>query len=176
LGLNGASFSSPNIEVRTKSNGQKGVFATKQFLPGEIITIFAGDVLTREELSNLPSNLQTNALQVAKNIYIAASKDANDVAAYSDPTENYNHSCDPNACITGNNILYARRPIAPGEEICFDYGTTDSGDNPDGNWQCDCGSSNCRWSSRPDNLAQVVTQYGLQNMSRYLAKNYLAQN
>lgn len=176
LVLNGSSYSSPAIEVRRKDNGQLGVFATKNFKPGEIITIFAGDVITRKQLAKLPPNLQTNALQVAPNLYIAASANPKDYTANSDPAEHYNHSCDPNAFITGNNILYARRTIGAGEEIRFDYGTTDSGDNPDGNWKCDCGAPNCRGSSRPGSLLNLASAYGLQNMSRYLAKQALSSS
>ncbi|MHB8630096.1 MAG: SET domain-containing protein-lysine N-methyltransferase [Aggregatilineales bacterium] len=52
-----------------------------------------------------------------------------------------NHSCDPNAGVKGQNVLVARRDIAPGEEICFDYETTDTQGM---NFVCRCGSPKCR--------------------------------
>ena len=47
-----------------------------------------------------------------------------------------NHSCDPNAFIDGLELI-ARRPIAPWEEITFDYETTEYElDEP---FTCQCG-------------------------------------
>jgi SET domain-containing protein len=37
-----------------------------------------------------------------------------------------NHSCDPNLAIdVSRRLIVARRPIAAGEELCFDYHTTE---------------------------------------------------
>ncbi|MFN5540169.1 MAG: SET domain-containing protein [Candidatus Melainabacteria bacterium] len=163
----GSSFSSPYIQARRKSDdGQLGVFATRSFSPGEIITIFAGDVVNRQELESLPKELQTNSLQVGDNYYLIASKNAADQTAHNDPAEHYNHSCNPNAFITGNNILFARKLIKAGEEIRFDYGTTDSGNNPDGNWVCTCGAANCRKNSRAE-PQDLLKQYGAKGVPNY---------
>lgn len=53
-----------------------------------------------------------------------------------------NHSCNPNAGIKGAVTLKALRNIKSGEEITFDYATTED----DVYWQmkCGCGSKNCR--------------------------------
>jgi hypothetical protein len=53
------------------------------------------------------------------------------------------HSCDPNCSLAvAGRILLARRPIATGEAISFDYQTTESRfAHP---FQCLCGSSRCR--------------------------------
>ena len=51
-----------------------------------------------------------------------------------------NHACDPNARFVGR-VLQARRDIAVGEEICFDYTTTElSMVHP---FRCTCAAANC---------------------------------
>ena len=52
-----------------------------------------------------------------------------------------NHSCDPNTWWQGS-VMIARRDIQPGEEVTYDYSSSDI----DVEWdmECHCGSSNCR--------------------------------
>ncbi len=54
-----------------------------------------------------------------------------------------NHSCDPNTfmrCTATRAEFYARRAIAPGEELTADYGES----HHDGKLPCRCGAANCR--------------------------------
>jgi uncharacterized protein len=54
-----------------------------------------------------------------------------------------NHSCDPNTymrCTPTRAEFYARRAIAPGEELTVDYGES----HHDGKLPCRCGAANCR--------------------------------
>ena len=53
-----------------------------------------------------------------------------------------NHSCDPNAGLVGQIVLVALRDIKVGEEICFDYATSDG--SPYDEFECGCGSRLCR--------------------------------
>jgi len=61
------------------------------------------------------------------------------------PPERYiNHSCDPNTyvkTISGKRVVMARRVIAEGEEITYDYCINSGGDTL---WRCRCGASRCR--------------------------------
>lgn len=51
-----------------------------------------------------------------------------------------NHSCDPNAALRGRH-LFALRPIRAGEEVTFDYNTTEyEMAEP---FECRCGSLRC---------------------------------
>lgn len=59
------------------------------------------------------------------------------------------HSCEPNCeVVVGNDLavgLVAKRPIAAGESITFDYDTTeDDLRGARGGFACECGTSNCR--------------------------------
>lgn len=65
-----------------------------------------------------------------------------------------NHSCDPTtwfefdheAYVDGPGVMTARRDIAAGEELTFDYATSEGAfDQP---WVCCCGSTTCRGTVR----------------------------
>ena len=53
----------------------------------------------------------------------------------------YNHSCAPNSALVGGNIV-AKRNIAVGEEVTYDYGLTETSNR----WSfwCQCGHPECR--------------------------------
>ncbi len=53
-----------------------------------------------------------------------------------------NHSCDPNTWWEGSRALVARRDIQPGEEITYDYATSEVA--IPFRMECSCGSPYCR--------------------------------
>lgn len=55
-----------------------------------------------------------------------------------------NHSCDPNLWWGDDLTLIARRDIKPGEEITYDYATTDINPKTMPDVVCNCGSVECR--------------------------------
>ncbi len=66
------------------------------------------------------------------------------------PERHINHSCDPNTfvkTILGVRYVFARRPIAAGEEITYDYCINGFGDTL---WECNCGSPRCRKTIHSD--------------------------
>jgi hypothetical protein len=59
-----------------------------------------------------------------------------------EPSDCFNHSCDPNVGLTGQIGLIAMRDIEPGEEVCLDYAMCDGSAYDE--FDCQCGSLNCR--------------------------------
>ena len=59
-----------------------------------------------------------------------------------EPADYVNHSCDPNGGLAGQITLVARRPIGVGEEVCYDYATSDG--SADQSFECRCGARDCR--------------------------------
>lgn len=60
-----------------------------------------------------------------------------------DGDEKYmNHSCDPNTYWLDDDTMIASRDILPGEEITYDYATTEI--TVPFQMECNCGSENCR--------------------------------
>jgi hypothetical protein len=58
-----------------------------------------------------------------------------------EPVDRMNHSCEPNCGVRGSVVVVARRDIAAGEELTFDYGTTDTVGLT---MECKCGAPTCR--------------------------------
>src|SRR5262249_32692782 len=53
-----------------------------------------------------------------------------------------NHSCDPNAWFVDDETMTARRDIKAGEEVTYDYATSETRDSF--YLECRCGSPLCR--------------------------------
>lgn len=58
------------------------------------------------------------------------------------PEKHMNHSCDPNTWWLDGQTMVARRDILPGEELTYDYATTELA--VPFTMECACGSANCR--------------------------------
>lgn len=71
-----------------------------------------------------------------------------------------NHSCDPTCWFLGYDII-ARRDIEAGEEITYDYATSQSSVDPLP-FPCGCGTPKCRKNLRADDwlLPSLQQQYG----------------
>jgi SET domain-containing protein len=61
-----------------------------------------------------------------------------------EPERLMNHACDPNTWWADDQTMIARRDIAAGEEITYDYATTEI--TVPFELTCNCGSLNCRHS------------------------------
>jgi hypothetical protein len=101
---------------------------------GELIAIFGGAVCTWEGLMALPERLRGLSLQVEDELFLVPEQLADG--------DYVNHSCSPNAGLSGQICLAAMRDIAAGEEIRFDYAMCDS--LPYDEFDCECGEPNCR--------------------------------
>lgn len=152
-------------ELRTTPDGRgEGVFATRSFRPGE--TVIVGRIERQVESNH------SHATQVGPFEYVELSG-LGPMA---------NHSCDPNCGIRTNDRgapdLVARRAIAAGEEITFDYAMR--------NYSiehfpahCRCGSQLCRtsvtgWKDLPEERREaydgLVAPYLLEMETRRRAR------
>ncbi|PIY79049.1 MAG: SET domain-containing protein-lysine N-methyltransferase [Candidatus Pacebacteria bacterium CG_4_10_14_0_8_um_filter_43_12] len=133
------SYLSPKCEANNSSKIHRyGVFAKENIQKGELIALWGGYIITLAELRKLPREIldYDYPVQIYKNFYLGP-KSEKDL----DDCEMFNHSCHANAGVKGQNILVARRKIKAGEEICFDYETTDTQDLK---FTCKCGAKKCR--------------------------------
>lgn len=111
----------------------KGVFALRDFAPGELIfRTRRGPLVKRHEIAALSEEDQRHLDEIDRDTY----------QILPPPACYLNHSCDPNAIGKGLS-LYAWKPIKKGEEITTDYRIAGNPTTTD-RWPCSCGSSNCR--------------------------------
>jgi uncharacterized protein len=132
----GPHFLASGLEIKDHSRSGRGVFATRPFATGELLAMWGGWIISTAELSRLSNKERTFAVQVEEDLYLVTPR------AKVGSADFINHSCDPNAGLSGAISLVAMRPIFPGEEVCYDYAMTDS--HPDLGFVCRCAASTCR--------------------------------
>jgi len=148
-------------EARVPAKG-RGVYTTRPIAKGETVTVWGGDVLNRAQLEQCSWLQQTHAVQVEEGLYLTPHREPEDADCF-------NHSCEPNVGVQGQIVLVAMRDIASGEELCFDYATTDSSDYDEFN--CACGAPSCRGVVRGDDWKRPDLQAKYQGFfSLYLQR------
>ncbi len=87
-----------------------------------------------------------------------------------DPADFTNHSCDPTTWFVNDTTMTARRDILPGQEITYDYATSET--DEDFLLPCGCGSPGCRKIIRGSDhlLPEVQAAYGAHMMQHVLRK------
>lgn len=127
---------SPKLEAKPlPEKGGVGVFAREPIGRGELLVLWGGRIIDEAELDPAMSNFSQRVLQIEEGLYLLAPEPL-------EPSDRFNHSCNPNAGFTGQIGLVAMRNIAIGEEVCFDYAMCDG--TPYDEFICSCGSENCR--------------------------------
>lgn len=115
--------------------GGYGVVAAQPIEKDELILVWGGNIVTGAELATLSDVAQRYSVQVEEDLYLVTTRPY-------DTTDFVNHSCAPNAGMSGQIALVAMRRIEPGEEVSFDYAMTDG--TPYDEFECGCGSPGCR--------------------------------
>jgi SET domain-containing protein len=120
---------STEIEVRKSKIDGRGVFALRDFKPGEIVIAWdTSNTLSDDEYERLPEEQRK---------YVVRHKGA--WLYMLEPGRYVNHSCDPNA-IPLNGADVAIREIRAGDEVTSDYRPVmPVGERMD----CHCGAANC---------------------------------
>ncbi len=127
---------SPKLEARTlPQKGGWGVFARQPVGKGELLVLWGGRIIDESELDPEMPNFSQRVLQIEEVYFLLAPEPL-------EPSDRFNHSCDPNSGFSGQMGLVAMRDIAPGEEVCFDYAMCDG--TPYDEFICSCGAQNCR--------------------------------
>jgi hypothetical protein len=129
------SYLSPKVESRPHpTKGVCGVFCRELIRKDEIVALWGGKVLSAEEIDREMPNFTQQVLQIEDGFYL--------LSPSMEPSDCFNHCCDPNVGLTGQIGLIAMRDIEPGEEVCLDYAMCDGSDYDE--FPCSCGSPKCR--------------------------------
>lgn len=129
------SYLNPKCEARDHPEGGCGVFANDMIPNGELVSLWGGRIVRKDELDPSMLRFTQRVLQLDENLYILTAEEK-------EPNDCFNHSCDPNLGFFGQIGLVALRDIGLGEELTFDYAMSDGG--PYDEFECYCGSLNCR--------------------------------
>jgi uncharacterized protein len=132
-----SSYLSSKLEGRLKADESgNSIFAIKPIKKGELIAVFGGVVYEWETFIHLPERERMLCLQVEDRHFL--------VPRPIGEGDYVNHSCNPNAGLSGQIGLVAMRDIKIGEEVCFDYAMCDT--MPYDEFECLCGAPTCRGS------------------------------
>ncbi len=120
------------VEVRD-NDSYKGVFATEDIERGSVIFQLQGTISTR------PSKY---TIELGEERHLGSPNITKPKDKLEYGWKYLNHSCEPNGYIDAEGLTFvALRDIARGEEITFNYLTTESAmDDP---FTCECGAPNC---------------------------------
>ena len=130
------SYLSPKLESGPfHHKGGCGVVARLPVSKGELLVMWGGRVITAAQLDPTIPEFSQRVLQIEEELFLYN-------PLFNDPADCFNHSCDPNAGMSGQVGLVAMRGIAAGEEVTFDYAMCD-GSNYD-EFECNCGLPQCR--------------------------------
>jgi hypothetical protein len=107
------------------------VFTRDHIPAGAPLLAFLGPLISLEAaLAKGPA--EADAMQIGPTTYVDLEE----------PGRTANHSCQPNAGVSPDLVLFALRSIQPGEQLTYDYSTTMA----ENLWEldCACGRPNCR--------------------------------
>ena len=135
--------------VRNSKIHGRGVFAARNIRKGTCIIEYKGERISWKEALRRPDTDPDNPFHT----FFFSLDDGRviDAAVGGNAARWINHSCAPN-CETeeddeGRVHIFARRPIAPGEELTYDYKLTIDGrlTKEERAWfACRCGKTRCR--------------------------------
>ncbi len=131
-----SAYLTDKCEVRNRDvTGGKAVIARELIVPGELVAVWSGRIVTAAELDDLSPEIRRHTVQVEENCYLAS--------LHPDEAPDFiNHSCSPNAGLRGQITIVAIEPIEPGAEVTIDYAMCDG--SPYDEFDCECGSPACR--------------------------------
>ena len=134
------SYLSPKCTVKKSKLSGKGVFAKQDIAKDELVSLWGGVVYSTKETEKLSKKypqFSTHTVSICEGFYLGPINNTG-----FDDVELFNHGCEPNIGVKGQIVLVARRNIKAGEELLFDYDTTETTD--EGWFYCKCNSKSCR--------------------------------
>ena len=114
-----------------------GLIATAHLPRGTVVWTAGGHdqqlAVTHKQLRRLPKRVHHLAYRIRDHYVLCF-----------DGSQFTNHSCDPNLVWADDDTMIAARDIEPGEEVTFDYGTSEIHLWWRPKWRCRCGGAHCR--------------------------------
>lgn len=131
----------PSAAASPASGHGTGTFAIQRIPAGALVATFGGASTDWVGLSLVEPERRARSLQVDDDRFLVGPPSA-------EPGEQVNHSCAPTCRFRNAVQLVAWRDLEPGDELTYDYATTDCA--PYDEFDCRCGSPSCRGRVRAD--------------------------
>lgn len=148
-------YLSPLAEAREIAPKGFGSFAVTPLPRGTIVATFGGTTVNRINFETYPLEQRSRSIQIDVNQFVLGPDSR-------EPGDSINHSCMPNCGMRNATQLIATREIAVGEELTYDYATSDTSDYDE--FECACGSDRCRRQITGDDWKLPALQLRYQNM------------
>ncbi len=148
-------YLSPLAEAREIAPKGFGSFAVTPIPMGTIVATFGGTIVNRINSETYPLEQRSRSIQIDVNQFVLGPE-------LREPGDSINHSCLPNCGMRNATQLIAMGPIAVGEELTYDYATSDTSDYDE--FECACGSDNCRGRVSGNDWTLPDLQSRYQNM------------
>ncbi|GAA3985582.1 SET domain-containing protein-lysine N-methyltransferase [Comamonas faecalis] len=136
------------IQVRRSGVHGKGVFALQPIAAGEVVIEYVGEIISWDEAQRRHPH---DPSQPNHTFYFHVDEDhVIDANVGGNAARWINHSCEPNCWADeqdGRIFITARRAIAVGEELNYDYGLTIDErytKKLKAEYACHCGAASCR--------------------------------
>jgi len=124
-----------HLYTKTSQINGKGLYTAEPIAKGEHIAFINGEQKTKVIKSKRDAQSIPTWYGLTESEWIDPT---GTVWAY------FNHSCSPNTAIVGTKKLIALKNIKKDTELTFDYSMTDGDIHWELEYQCNCGSKNCR--------------------------------
>jgi hypothetical protein len=186
-------FLHKHIELRESRIHGRGLIVVKPIRKGEVVYFqplrrhgelqdFVAISSVLEKGEELGRDYVKLAFQVSDThlyaVDLSLTKRREDAALMKDASLFQNHSCEPTTGIKDDHAkMVALRDLMPGDEMTFDYATTECYPWPwcrEG-WECNCGASNCRgWIRHDDWRRRIVQQkHGLDGFAPAIRRRFI---
>lgn len=126
----------PKIKIKKTKNRGKGMFAISPIFKGEVVVVWGGNYVNKEQAEKEKSNGKL-VMQFGRDLFSVEERGESD-------TYFINHSCDPNVWMKDAFSLEAMKDIVTNEELTADYALWETNENKISKWKCVCGSKRCR--------------------------------
>jgi hypothetical protein len=148
-------YLSPLAEAREIPPKGFGSFAVDPIPMGTIVATFGGTIVNRIDFETYPLEQRSRSIQIDVDQFVLGPE-------LREPGDSINHSCSPNCQLRNATQLITMRDIAVGEELTYDYATSDASDYDE--FECACASENCRGRVSGDDWKLPDLQSRYQNM------------
>lgn len=130
-----SNFLTPLAEARHLGRRGHGAIAVAPIPRGTTVAAFGGTTVDSAGLAAATPDRRGRSIQIEADTFLLGPPSR-------EPGDSINHSCAPNCAMRNATQVVTLRDVAVGEELTYDYATSDTA--PYDEFDCACGAADCR--------------------------------